>query len=278
MSRNSKGTGKGRPQVSSRLRVSYKRHKEITKNPHAAPIFDKTRVEHRKDPLRGYDVWPCGIKPSPPEESIVKGKITRKAAAEVLDEIKYNFVVHVLHKCVYDTGTEGNQRLLEQQMLRDPLGLNQIPQTNSDFWTTRRVGVPTGSTAVQQVGASTGGTAVQQVGTPTGGNSGSSSEPADISGLSNQSASESSDSDANLSDDQSNKADASPTPSEVEGAAVSAPDEPDSEEAAGEETGETEQEPVKEDPTNQPVKKKVGKKKREAQSQKGQAQKKSEGY
>jgi len=142
MSRKPKGKDKGNPKVSERLKVTYKRHREITKNPFAAPIFDKTRADYRNDPLRGYNVWPCGQKPNPPVECILKDKTTRSAVEELLGEIKYNFIVHVMHNSSYESGTEGNQRILETQMLADPLGLTEIPKENTDFWSSRRIGIP----------------------------------------------------------------------------------------------------------------------------------------
>ena len=183
--------------------MTYKRHQEITKNPFAAPIFDKTRVDYRNDPLRGYNVWPCGVKPNPPVECILKDKTTRSAVEELLTEIKYNFVVHVLYNSAYEPGTESNQRAIETAMLADPLGLTEIPKENTDFWTVRRIGVP--------VEAATG----------------SNPEPVNISEKTDQSSTEQSESDdSDLAGEGTKHVDSGPAQKESEDPVASASQKP----------------------------------------------------
>ena len=105
-------------------------------------------------------------RPNPPVECILKGKTTRSAMEELLSEIKYNYVVHVIHNSAYESVTETNQSALEARMLEDPLGLTDIPKDNTDFWAVRRIGIPTETTP------------------------GTNPEPAEISGKPNQSSTE----------------------------------------------------------------------------------------
>ena len=132
--------------VSQRFKVTYKALNETMRNPNSAPIRDNNQRDARRDPLTNYDHWPMLRKP-PNAEAIKKHKTFRGSAEQVLREFEDNFIGHVLAYVPYEC-VEDHQLTLENKMEADPLGLKPIPQTNADFWRTRRVGVPVGTVPV----------------------------------------------------------------------------------------------------------------------------------
>ena len=130
--------------VSQRFKVTYKALNETMRNPNSAPIRDNKQRDARSDPLTNYNHWPMLRKP-PNAEAIKKHKTFRGSAEQVLREFEDNFIGHVLAYVSYEC-VDDHQLTLENMLEADPLGLKPIPQVNTDFWKSRKVGVPTGGT------------------------------------------------------------------------------------------------------------------------------------
>ena len=128
--------------VSQRFKVTYKALNETMRNPNSAPIRDNKQRDARSDPLTNYNHWPMLRKP-PNAEAIKKHKTFRGSAEQVLREFEDNFIGHVLAYVPYEC-VDDHQLTLENMLEADPLGLKPIPQVNTDFWKTRKIGIPTG--------------------------------------------------------------------------------------------------------------------------------------
>jgi len=82
--------------------------------------------------------------PNADAEAIKKHKTFRGSAEQVLREFEDNFIGHVLAYVPYEC-VDDHQLILESALEADPLGLKLIPKANTDFWKSRRVGVPKGT-------------------------------------------------------------------------------------------------------------------------------------
>ena len=151
--------------TSGRLKPSFTALQANTKSPHSAPVPDRSLKDVRKDPLTDYDELAYK---TPKEHTFIrKRKSTRDAVASTLTELKYNYVVHVLRQVRYECD-EDKQSHLEDLFLADPLGLEEIPKTDTNCWAVRRVGVAPVPTP--------GSTPAPATGTPSGTNSGTDSD------------------------------------------------------------------------------------------------------